>query len=266
MKILTTPWKNDFLELVSEAKHSIKITSPFVKENICRQLVEAKQPDSKFELITSFKLANIYSGSLDLSALDLILLNKGVVKNYSKLHSKVYLFDDTKAIITSGNLTNGGLIGNYEYGILLDDKEIVSNISSDFKTLSNDERTGTVKAEDLIAVWNILTNIPKKETLKLPVYTLEIDSPEQVADIIEFPVVAITQELKGWKLAVFNCLNSLPQQQFTTNDAYSFENILRDKYPSNNNVKDKVRQQLQYLRDLGLIEFLGAGIYKKLWK
>lgn len=266
MKILTTPWKNDLLELVSNAKQSIKITSPFVKENICRQILEAKQSNSDFELITSFKLANIYSGSLDLSALDLILSNKGIVKNYSKLHSKVYLFDDAKAVITSGNLTNGGLVSNYEYGILLDDKEIVSNISYDFKALSNDEKTGTVKAVDLIAVRNILTNIPKKETLRLPVYTLETDSPEQVGDIIKLPIVAITKELKGWKLAVFNCLNSLPQQLFTISDAYSFENILRNKYPSNNNVRDKVRQQLQYLRDLGLVEFMGSGQYKKLWK
>lgn len=32
--------------------------------------------------------------------------------------------------------------------------------------------------------------------------------------------------------------------------------------PANRHVRDKIRQQLQVLRDLGLLEFLGAGSYK----
>ena len=85
MKILTTPWKNDLLELVANAKHSIKITSPFVKEEICREIIDAKQTESDFELITSFKLMSVYSGSLDLSALEIIISSNGIVKNFSKL-------------------------------------------------------------------------------------------------------------------------------------------------------------------------------------
>ncbi len=84
MKILTTPWKNDLLELVANAKHSIKITSPFVKEEICREIIDAKQSKSDFELITSFKLMSIYSGSLDLSALEIILSANGTVKKLFK--------------------------------------------------------------------------------------------------------------------------------------------------------------------------------------
>ena len=45
-----------------------------------------------------------------------------------------------------------------------------------------------------------------------------------------------------------------------------FEKTLQNIYPENNHIKDKIRQQLQYLRDLGLIEFKGKGLYKKLYK
>jgi len=31
-------------------------------------------------------------------------------------------------------------------------------------------------------------------------------------------------------------------------------------------VEAKIRQQLQELRDLGLIEFIDRGVYRKLWK
>jgi phosphatidylserine/phosphatidylglycerophosphate/cardiolipin synthase-like enzyme len=159
MKILTTPWKNDLLELVANAKHSIKITSPFVKEEICREIIDAKKSESDFELITSFKLMSIYSGSLDLSALEIILSANGTVKNFSKLHSKVYLFDDEKAVITSGNLTSGGLLRNYEYGLLIDDKSLLSEIQKDFKELSDNVNTGTIKKSDLESVKNILTQV-----------------------------------------------------------------------------------------------------------
>lgn len=48
---------------------------------------------------------------------------------------------------------------------------------------------------------------------------------------------------------------------------YSFESELRLKYPENNFIKDKIRQQLQYLRDKGFIEFKSPGNYKKiLWR
>lgn len=266
MKILTTPWKNDLLELVANAKQSIKITSPFVKEEICREIFAAKQTETDFELITSFKLMSIYSGSLDLSALEIILSANGTVKNFSKLHSKVYLFDNKKAVITSGNLTSGGLLRNYEYGLLVDDKSLLSEIQKDFKELSDNVNTGTIKKSDLESVRNILADIPKNQLIKLPSYSIKTESPEQIFDVIEIPSEIIAKELKSWRLDVFNCLNNLPQQQFTLTDVYSYENYLKTLHPQNNNIRDKIRQQLQVLRDLGLVEFLGYGNYKKLWK
>ncbi|MGI0085759.1 MAG: DpnI domain-containing protein, partial [Nitrososphaerales archaeon] len=32
--------------------------------------------------------------------------------------------------------------------------------------------------------------------------------------------------------------------------------------PNNAHIRDKIRQQLQVLRDMGLIEFLGSGSYR----
>jgi type II restriction enzyme len=38
---------------------------------------------------------------------------------------------------------------------------------------------------------------------------------------------------------------------------------LQKLHPANRHVRDKIRQQLQVLRDLGLIEFLGRGGYRQ---
>lgn len=43
---------------------------------------------------------------------------------------------------------------------------------------------------------------------------------------------------------------------------YAFENQLSIKHPNNKHIKDKIRQQLQTLRDTGFIEFVKPGFYK----
>ena len=44
---------------------------------------------------------------------------------------------------------------------------------------------------------------------------------------------------------------------------YSFVDELQVKHPDNNHIPDKIRQQLQFLRDKGIIEFKGSGVYRK---
>jgi hypothetical protein len=264
MRIIKTPWKNELLELVSKSKKSIKITSPFVKENICNDLLNAKPAKTKLELITSFKLMNLYSGSLDLDGIEKIIQQNGIVSNYPKLHSKLYIFDDEKVIITSGNLTNGGLLNNYEYGIYSSDISLVSDAVADFDSILSNEKTGTVEQRHIETVRQILEKIPKSVPLKLPKYNFE--TPEEIEDVLEVPENSIASTLTGWKSDVFNCVNTIPNQIFTLYELNQFYGILKEKHPSNQHIPDKIRQQLQQLRDLGLIEFLGSGRYKKLWK
>lgn len=51
---------------------------------------------------------------------------------------------------------------------------------------------------------------------------------------------------------------------FSLSEAYGFEDALSKRHPKNNNIRAKIRQQLQVLRDKGFLEFLGKGMYKKL--
>jgi type II restriction enzyme len=60
------------------------------------------------------------------------------------------------------------------------------------------------------------------------------------------------------------CVDSIPKDVFNLDDVYKFEKKLKLKYPNNNFIKDKIRQQLQLLRDKGIIEFMSRGNYKKL--
>jgi len=68
---------------------------------------------------------------------------------------------------------------------------------------------------------------------------------------------------RGWLMDILNCVNRIQSQVFTLKEVYAFEEELKIKHPDNNNIKPKIRQQLQFLRDKGFLEFLGSGRYRK---
>ena len=69
-------------------------------------------------------------------------------------------------------------------------------------------------------------------------------------------------EARGWLLDVMKCVEALGKRDFTLEEMYSFERKLSELYPGNQNVRPKIRQQLQYLRDRGFIEFVSKGNYR----
>lgn len=70
-------------------------------------------------------------------------------------------------------------------------------------------------------------------------------------------------EARSWQFDILLCIEKL-EQNFTLNDMYKFSEILKNKHTANNHIHDKIRQQLQVLRDKGIIEFKGGGHYRKL--
>src|SRR5690554_626885 len=73
------------------------------------------------------------------------------------------------------------------------------------------------------------------------------------------------RELRGWNHIVYTILkNYLNNGEFKLHELYEFEPHFKVLYPANNNVKEKLRQTLQNLRDKGLLEFLSRGVYKLL--
>jgi type II restriction enzyme len=76
------------------------------------------------------------------------------------------------------------------------------------------------------------------------------------------PLEKLESEQRGWTLDVLNAVRSLGKTEFALNDVYALESRLARLHPANQHVRDKIRQQLQVLRDLGLLEFLGRGEYR----
>jgi len=69
-------------------------------------------------------------------------------------------------------------------------------------------------------------------------------------------------EAKGWILDIMNCIDTLNKKDFTLDDIYAFEHDLALLHPNNKNIRPKIRQQLQFLRDKKYLEFVEAGKYQ----
>ncbi len=69
---------------------------------------------------------------------------------------------------------------------------------------------------------------------------------------------------RGWLLDVLRCVERIPADNFCLDEVYAFADELQKKHPDNNFVQDKIRQQLQYLRDKGFLQFVSRGKYRRI--
>lgn len=67
---------------------------------------------------------------------------------------------------------------------------------------------------------------------------------------------------KGWLLDTMRCIDKLGKKEFSLDEIYAFENELRLLHPENKHIKDKIRQQLQFLRDKDYLVFIERGCYR----
>jgi phosphatidylserine/phosphatidylglycerophosphate/cardiolipin synthase-like enzyme len=268
IRTLKNPIDAIFIDLIHNSSSEICLASPFVKLPIAEKVAKSKKEDVRLSFLTNFKLASLYRRSTDIEALRILgQAPRTQVKSHQTLHAKTYIFDQKFAIVTSGNLTSGGLSDNYEYGVLIEEPETVKLISRDFLTLFlSPDKTAFITSEMLDDAFSILSRIPKEKVWPEPLEEeKEFKKIFEESDLYEGGTESIIQGLSGWKRSVFLALNQIKKPSFELRDVYAFEESLSREYPDNRFIKDKIRQQLQVLRDLGLLRFHGGGKYSKLW-
>ena len=71
----------------------------------------------------------------------------------------------------------------------------------------------------------------------------------------------LSPTFRGWTVDVLNVIRRLGKRRFLLTELYQMETELQLLHPQNRNIRPKIRQQLQVLRDIGLISFDGRGRY-----
>lgn len=76
------------------------------------------------------------------------------------------------------------------------------------------------------------------------------------------PLSQLKSADRGWTLAILNAIQTSGLSEFTTQDAYACEKKLQATFPANRHIRQKIRQQLQVLRDLGFLTHVSRGCWK----
>lgn len=101
-----------------------------------RLLVSGASRSPHVRVVTDLRAESVLGGSLDMDALQIFQnnLNRFELVTLPHLHAKVYIFDNSFAVVGSANLTRSGLDSNYEYSVGVHDKQLVSRIRADMES------------------------------------------------------------------------------------------------------------------------------------
>ena len=135
--LLARDWNSQLANLIRCASADLLISSPYVTRVGCRFILDNMsgtfRTGGTLRVLTNLSPVNICQGATDPGSLCLLTSELANVEtvHLPRLHAKVYVADLESAIITSANLTAGGLQHNYEYGLALRDVEIIQTIRTD---------------------------------------------------------------------------------------------------------------------------------------
>lgn len=130
-RLVDTGWDVVLTDAIRADRSCTRIVCPFIKKGAARRLLACGRPQT-LQIITRFNLGDFCAGVSDLAALRLLLDNGAVIRGVRNLHAKLYLFGDSRAIVTSANLTEAALLRNHEFGFVAEDAGIVTRCQQYF--------------------------------------------------------------------------------------------------------------------------------------
>jgi hypothetical protein len=144
VSLLNGPWASQFADLLGSAEEFLLLASPFITRQITSWAGSCLSKNSccaqlQIVCLTNLRIDSVLSGSLELGGITELgrAFPNFSVAHIPSLHAKVFIADDKRAIITSGNLTDGGLRRNCEYGVSIRAPKLVREVRHDFEGYAN---------------------------------------------------------------------------------------------------------------------------------
>jgi hypothetical protein len=243
---------------------SLVVSSPYVGAYFAA-VVANLNVSVTVSLLTRTLITDFASCASDLEAVYQLAKRSGGVFSLSSLHAKVYIVDQSKALITSANATFSGMHRNRECGL-----EVTS--SRDIQSLVELIHSG-FGATPAPKYWTSDDLAELREPVRVLRSALARVSPrrEEAAETpsrIELPRRQFNQLIEsfsGWAQLTLEGLSQIQSDVFTMEQVWrACAPLAKKRFPNNRHIREKLRQQMQRLRDLGLVLFLGSGRYERL--
>ncbi len=245
-------------------KNSLVVSSPYVGAYLAKAIDDLDETVS-VTLLTRTTLTDFASNSSDFDAVcDIARRSKGVL-SLSALHAKVYVFDQCRALITSANATYSGMYRNRECGFELTKskhvRELLCHIRSGF---------GARPAPQLWTLEDLEELRSSIEAIRAAMPRVPNIAQSQTTDAqrVELPrrhFRGLVESLPSWTQLTMEGVSQISSSVFTMEEVWQkCRPLALERFPLNRHVREKLRQQMQRLRNLGLISFLGRGLYERL--
>ena len=262
LEIVTTPTFEWVAKNARACTSSMIVASPYVNNGII-QLTDMVSKEVSRTLVTRTDLRDFAVGSSNLDTL-CSLAREGVeIRSLSNLHAKIYIFDNSSALVTSANATNAGMWRNIECGLCTDDRRVVMQLTESllggFGLGAKPRSMNQGELEALHAtVDDIKVTLPEKGSGIPPDSALEVPATFSIKNTEEF-----LGRFSGWKRLVLESVLEMPKDTITLPYLYEICVIkANERFPENRNMEAQVRRQLQELTGIGIVERVKRGYYR----
>ena len=254
----TSHWLRQELKSCQER---LLVSSPFVNDF----LVEATSnlASIKKTLLTRINVRDFVRGASSINALCTLADFGTRILSEHKLHAKAYVVDDRVALITSANATRSGMHRNIEFGIALSETSEVSAVTrlilNGFNSATEPQSWTPGELRGLChPVEELRSRIDQRYFEDLLVSSSKLK-------LLPNSSAAVLESFGGWLPLTLEGIMDAGEDKFSLQMIYRrCLPLAAKRFPSNKNPKAKLRQQLQKLRDLGLVRFLGEGNYQRM--
>ena len=133
IRLVDGGWSKELAEALYADASELRIICPFIKVGALESLLSHRP--GNVQVITRFNLDDCAAGVSDIAALRKLLQIGAGVRGVRNLHAKLYLFGESRAVITSANLTEAALNLNHEFGVVAEDAETIKGCRAYFDNL-----------------------------------------------------------------------------------------------------------------------------------
>jgi len=187
-------WRQELTNALKADPSELRIIAPFIKRSAIRELLSLKP--EKVRAITRFNLDDCADGASDIDALEALLDPGARVRGIRRLHSKVYLFGQSRAIVTSANLTKSALESNHEFGLAVEDAvtvRVCGEYFEDLWRLAEQDLTGwRLRERKEILDRNLKSKVPLRQRPSLGDFGVDVCLAGHPS-----PAIAITSPTPG---------------------------------------------------------------------
>ncbi len=138
VRTLSSPWDTTFSELIESATSDLLVLAPCITRRPLDALLSIISRCNRLatihlQVVTDLSATSLAAETIDVAGLQRILkeVPNACLTHLPRLHAKVYIADSRLAVVTSGNLTEGGLSRNYEFGLRIHDGALVTEIKDE---------------------------------------------------------------------------------------------------------------------------------------